>query len=110
MYNSLGDSSKINLWYDRKVCDEDDLVPKKKIENEQDIDDIFHDLKEKHSKMEEPKLRLWAKLIQSGRHESYETPPPIPFITGGTNAAETKKGVKLKLLLEQKYCNLNQAQ
>lgn len=32
--------------------------------------------------MAAPKLRLWAKLIQSGRHESYEDPPPIPLITG----------------------------
>ena len=34
--------------------------------------------------MEGPKLRLWAKLIQSGRHDSYETPPAIPLITGGS--------------------------
>lgn len=100
MYKSFGDSSKINLWCDRKLQDDDeneDPVPKKKkkvidIEHVQEhIDDIFQNLKKKTPKMEGPKLRLRAKLIQSGRHESYETPPPIPLITGGTSAPKPKK-------------------
>jgi len=32
--------------------------------------------------MPAPKLRLWARLIQSGRHNDYENPPNIPLITG----------------------------
>ena len=40
--------------------------------------------------MAAPKLRLWAKLIQTGRHESYEVPPPIPLITGPC-ASQDKK-------------------
>jgi hypothetical protein len=93
MYSLFSDGSKLNLWCDRKACDlydeSQEQMPKKKkrkvveIEHaEEDGDDIFHDLKEKHPKMEGPKLRLWAKLIQAGKHDSYETPPPIPLITG----------------------------
>ena len=29
-------------------------------------------------------MALWAILIQLGRHDSYETPPQIPLITGGS--------------------------
>lgn len=41
--------------------------------------------------MTAPKLRLWAKLIQSGRHESYDDPPPIPLITGPAHPDKAKK-------------------
>lgn len=34
--------------------------------------------------MESAKLRLWAKLIQTGHHDDYVTPPNIPLITGKT--------------------------
>ena len=34
--------------------------------------------------MESAKLRLWAKLIHTGRHDDYVTPPNIPLITGKT--------------------------
>ena len=40
--------------------------------------------------MEIAKLRLWAKLIQSGHHDDYTTPPNIPLITG-TVAVKPKK-------------------
>ena len=40
--------------------------------------------------METAKLRLQAKLIQSGHHDSYTTPPNIPLITG-TAAVKPKK-------------------
>ena len=32
--------------------------------------------------MENPKLRLWAKMISTGRHDDYINPPNIPLITG----------------------------
>ena len=41
--------------------------------------------------MEGPKLRLWAKLIQSGHHESYDLPPQIPLITGSPTPSQPKK-------------------
>ena len=35
--------------------------------------------------MTAPKLRLWARLIQSGHHDDYDTPPNIPLITGSSS-------------------------
>ncbi len=101
IYSVFEPGSKVNLWCERKVSEDDEnenLEPRKKKKKvadkehvQEDLDEIFHDLKEKHPKMEGPKLRLWAKLIQTGRHESYENPPPIPLITGGTNVSKPKK-------------------
>ena len=36
----------------------------------------------KHKEMELPKLRLWARMIANGVHESTEEPPNVPMITG----------------------------
>ena len=35
--------------------------------------------------MTAPKLRLWARLIQSGHLDDYDTPPNIPLITGSSS-------------------------
>lgn len=45
--------------------------------------------------METAKLQLWAKLIQSGHHDSYTTPPNIPLITGiaAVKSKKSKAGV-----------------
>ena len=32
--------------------------------------------------METPKLRLWARMISNGLHESTDEPPNVPMITG----------------------------
>jgi len=55
-------------------------IPRDKLDDY--LQDILATLKEKHPGMEVPKLRLWAKLIQSGHHADYVTPPNIPLITG----------------------------
>ena len=57
---------------------------------DEEIDDIFHKLKENNPEMAAPKLRLWAKLIQTGQHESYEVPPPILLITGPCPSKDKK--------------------
>ena len=36
-----------------------------------DLQVLLDKLKEQHHDMETTKLRLWAKLIQSGHHDSY---------------------------------------
>lgn len=38
-------------------------------------------------------LTLWAKLIRTGRHDSYDEPPSIPLITGHGKEKGHKKGV-----------------
>ena len=48
---------------------------------------IIDKLKDKHlSNYTDPQLRLLAKFIKSRRHESLDTPPNIPLITGSTDA------------------------
>ena len=95
MYSIFQHGDKINLWCDRRiesrVDDSCEVVAKKrKQEKSDDCDTIFRTLQEKHPKMEAPKLRLWAKLIQSGHHDCYDSPPPIPLITG-TPSSKAKK-------------------
>ena len=41
--------------------------------------------------MESAKLRLWAKLIHTGRHDDYVTPPNIPLITGKTATPQKRR-------------------
>ena len=125
LYANRDPGSKINLWCEPKVPDEhaDDScsssqpASKKKkgtnresLEGETDV--IFEQLKKKHSDMENPKLRLWAKIIQSGRWEDYENPPPIPLITGKTSqkkesVAEALTGAAKAIVkvLQPKECN-----
>ena len=56
-----------------------------------ELDTITSKLGEKHSDMPTPKLRLWSKLIQSGKYDDYATPPDIPLITGGPARMKKKK-------------------
>ena len=96
MYSSADKGSKtINLWCEGKTeQDENDSSPPakksrssvKSMRREQleEVDDIFEQLKEKHQDMTAPKLHLWARLIQSGHHDDYDTPPNIPLITGSS--------------------------
>lgn len=44
---------------------------------------MFLDLKAKHGdKFDNPKLRLWSKMIASNLHDNYDTPPDIPAFSG----------------------------
>ena len=57
----------------------------KREEKEQEVDDIFQDLKERHdSDYSGPQLRLWARMISNGLHEDLDNPPRVPMITGTT--------------------------
>ena len=101
MYNAFKHGSKINLWCERGkgstfAEDEFQQPPQKKRKTKKDEDAeeddcIFDELKSKNPTMEPPKLHLWAKLIKSGRHESYEDPPQIPLITGSSIAKPKKE-------------------
>ena len=99
MYASANDD-EITLWCDKKVdpleatqgrkrknTDTEDGAPASKIskadEREQELLQIVDQLASKHSEgYTVPQLRLWAKYIQSKRHDSYDEPPNIPLITG----------------------------
>ena len=89
MYVNFSSGSRITLWCEVPIPKDDReeppskkraLTPREKLD--EGLQEVLTKLKEKHPEMEIPKLRLWAKLIQSGHHEDYITPPNIPLITG----------------------------
>ena len=99
MYADFPSGSKITFWCEASTQKEDseEPPPKKRAQTprekrEDDLQDVVDKLKEKHPGKESVKLRLWAKLIQSGHYDDYDTPPNIPLITG--KAATPKKTVK----------------
>ena len=105
MYGTLGQNSKITLWCDAKIEVDDEPAKKKRKRDETNpgpscsdsckvdsVDLIFKELKKKHPDMHCPKLRLWAKMIDKGRHDDYDNPPQIPLITGSTVPAKKKSG------------------
>ena len=50
---------------------------------ESEVDEVVSELKEKHgSKYSLPQLRLWARSVISGNHDSKDEPPNLPAITG----------------------------
>uniref|UniRef100_A0A1X7UJM0 Uncharacterized protein n=1 Tax=Amphimedon queenslandica TaxID=400682 RepID=A0A1X7UJM0_AMPQE len=106
MYINISAASKITLWCDgvfekfthlaegeaqpaakkRKITSTSQ--PSLKYSNEA-TETIFQELKGKHPSMETPKLRLWAKMIEKGRHGDYDKPPNIPLMNDG--ATNSKK-------------------
>lgn len=61
------------------------------LSHEEDVDEFMEKLRDKHleeGKYTEPQLRLWARMLARGHHQSLEDPPNIPLITG---AVATKK-------------------
>ena len=94
MYSVFKEGTEIHLWCETKFKPDDELEPQRKRPKtggttrreifEDEVDEIFRKLKEKHHDMTAPKLRLWARLIQSGRYDDYEQPPNIPLISGSS--------------------------
>ena len=105
MYKAYFEGDVISVWCDgksilpnkpgkRKSPSDDASAPATKREariKEQSV--IFEELKTKHTgkSYSDPQLRLWAKLIQSGMHGDYDSPPNIPLITGGETVKTKKK-------------------
>ena len=53
----------------------------KRQEKEEDVDDNFKVLQEKHGKDKQfttPLLRLWARTINAGLHDDFDSPPDLP--------------------------------
>ena len=99
MYVHFKGKKHIPLWCDGKEsatdsCDEWPLKKQKKSkdkdthskrvnEQEQELESVFHKLREKHgSKWSGPQYRLWARAIVSGVHDSDSQPPNAPMFTG----------------------------
>ena len=66
----------------------------KKEKNDQLEADIRAELEEKHmNEYTAPQYTLWGKLIRSGRHDSYDEPPPIPLIIGSKEKSRKKESI-----------------
>ncbi len=82
-------------------------------EMEEVVDQIYMDIKEKHSdKYDVPKLHLWARMVSANLHGSIEEPPNVPAFGGGTykkprtSLSEAISGAAIafaKVLGEKKY-------
>ena len=69
-------------------------LPSKRQQLDDSIADTVKELKEKHeSKYTFPQLRLWARMIVAGNHDSTDTPPLIPAITGIQPKREKKSSL-----------------
>ena len=44
-----------------------------------EVQEIYEKLHSKHTSYDQEQLRMWAHLIQMGKHDSYEVPPNQPF-------------------------------
>ena len=89
MYKSLEKNDEIVLWCEsnshvQKRKKQEDAPASKRQAKEDEINSVYDSLKKKHEeKYEIPKLRLWARMITSGLHDSTDEPPDIPAFRSG---------------------------
>lgn len=93
--NSLDSSdSASSCGRKRKSPPVSEPLPSKRQQLDDSIADTVKELKEKHeSKYTFPQLRLWARMIVAGNHDSTDTPPLIPAITGIQPKREKKSSL-----------------
>ena len=60
------------------------------------MEKIVEELKEKHAASYNiKKLSAWAHLLHMGKHDSYETPPNLPYFgKGGEGMKDKRKSQK----------------
>lgn len=90
MYQFFKPGNEILLWYDARKSPEEDELSKsrenvshrqnerKRKKWKEEVDSLCDELKDKHSQKYIPKLRLWARMMASGLHDSTNDPPAIP--------------------------------
>ena len=92
MYSYYDGKECVSLWCDGKEQKEPgqrrrakgELHSSKRAEREEEVDDIFYNLKKKHKdSFSGPQLRLWAQMIAAGIHDDMDNPPNVPMIVGG---------------------------
>lgn len=92
MYSKRKNGDEISLWCDLDSAQEqsrkrkhDESISSTRQDKEDAIDSVFTDLYEKHQDAyTQPQLRLWARMITCGIHESYNDPPDVSTITWKT--------------------------
>ena len=91
MYEIHNKGGQISTWCEGVSNDEgrsnskrkrdNDLGVSKRQEKEEDVEDNFKVLQEKHGKNKQfttPMLRLWARTISAGLHDDLDSPPDLP--------------------------------
>lgn len=90
MYKTYSNGGNVTLWCDSILPDSglpsnsgkrkrDGETSTTRQEKEEDIDNIFQELREKHSEMEFAKLRMWARMISGKLYDNYDEPPEGPL-------------------------------
>lgn len=85
MYSKF-ETSEIHLWCN--IIKDETTTNKKKGTTRQTIEEkvenVFTELSTRHQDHHytAPQLKLWARMIVNGIHESHESPPDVPMITG----------------------------
>lgn len=85
MYKRYPKGGQIIMWCDGKVHvgekkkrDSEESTGRRQ-EKEDEVDSVYKELLEKHGgAFETPKLRLWSRMLCSGVHSDYDSPPKIP--------------------------------
>ena len=88
MYQRVPNGGSVTLWCDGRAekYPEERLGKRKhdsdcakRQEQEQDVESTFKELQEKHGqKYDNPRLRLWSRMIVSGIHDDLDNPPDVP--------------------------------
>jgi hypothetical protein len=85
LYEIFNGKDEIHLWCnasDDSSSSSSKTKKRKRESDDENIDTIYQDLKEKHSDAYSiPQLRLWARMIQCSTHESYDKPPVVPIFS-----------------------------
>ena len=108
---------EITLWCDGRTEQEDDIsgrkkrkrveVSSKRQEKEDEVDDIFKQLKEKHGeKYDTPRLRLWARLVCSKIHDDLDSPPDLHAFRDTTGQKKAKQETVLQMPLLELWPHL----
>ena len=108
MYEEYDGKKEITIWFyqsedknkkgKRSACSPTDTEPKRSrstahTEKIEEVRKIVKELKEKHTgAYTEKKLRMWAHLIEMGKHKSYSEPPDMPYFKKGTRQIARPSG------------------
>ena len=94
MYDMASVKKNVFLWCDSKHVDKskelkrkkssnDSCTKSKRIELEEDMDDIIERIREIHGdKFSYSQYRIWARLVKSGLYKDITTVPPDPALQG----------------------------
>ena len=103
MYSIFKEGAEVHLWCEGNIEPDDPEPVKKRSKTstgtrrelfEDELDEIYEKLREKHQEnFTGPQLRLWARMLRSGRYSDYDNAPQVPLITG-MPATKPKESMK----------------